>query len=94
MNVVDSPPGMHEPVEALELLGLAHLDDLRAEPAQHRRVLAHVSLEGENADPCSGFRHRPNASAGPELASRPSRRPLVPATLTGFFGALTKEVRQ
>ena len=41
----------HEPVEPVELLGLAHLDDLRAEPAQHRRVLAEVALHGENTDP-------------------------------------------
>ena len=51
VNVVDSPPGMHEAVEALELLGLAHLDDVRAERAQHRRVLAEVALNCENADP-------------------------------------------
>ena len=41
----------HEPVEAGELLGLAHLDHLGAEAAQHRRVLAEVALHGENADP-------------------------------------------
>ena len=39
-----------EPVEPVELLGLAHLDDVRAEPAQHRRVLAEVALDGENTD--------------------------------------------
>src|SRR3954470_6160048 len=39
-----------EAVEALELLGLAHLDRVGAEPAQHGGVLAHVSLQGENAD--------------------------------------------
>ena len=30
----------------VELLGLAHLDDVRTEPAQHHRVLAEVPLEG------------------------------------------------
>ena len=39
-----------EAVESLELLGLPHLDDLRAEPAQHRRVLAEVPLQREDAD--------------------------------------------
>ena len=42
--------GDHEPVEPVELLGLAHLDDVRAKAAQHRRVLAEVSLHGEDAD--------------------------------------------
>src|SRR4051794_24060976 len=42
--------GDDEPVESLDLLGLANLDDVRAQPAQHRRVLAEVSLDGEDAD--------------------------------------------
>ena len=42
--------GDHEPVEALELLGQAHLDHVRAEPAQHRRVLAEVALDCEDTD--------------------------------------------
>ena len=46
--------GDHEPVEPVELLRLAHLDDVRAEPAQHRRVLAKVALHCQNAD-----RHAP-----------------------------------
>ena len=41
----------HEPVEPLELLGLAHLDRLRAEPPQHGRVLTEVSLHSEDSDP-------------------------------------------
>ena len=41
----------HEPVEPVELLGLAHLDHVGAEPPQHRRVLAEVALHGEHADP-------------------------------------------
>src|SRR5512133_585658 len=36
--------GDHEPVQALELLGLAHLDRAHAEAAQHREVLAEVAL--------------------------------------------------
>src|SRR5437763_1000758 len=36
--------GDHEPVQPVELPRLAHLDDLRAKPAQHRRVLAKVPL--------------------------------------------------
>ena len=39
-----------QPVEPVELLGQAHLDRLGAEPAQHGRVLAKVSLHGEDAD--------------------------------------------
>src|SRR5438445_10285218 len=39
-----------EPVEPVELLRLAYFDDVCAEPAQHRRVLADVSLDGENSD--------------------------------------------
>ncbi len=42
--------GDDEPVEPVELLGKAHLDRLRAEPPQHGRVLAEVSLHGEDAD--------------------------------------------
>ena len=42
--------GDDEPVEAVELLGLANLDRVRAEPAQHRRVLPEVALDGQNAD--------------------------------------------
>ena len=43
--------GDDEPVEAVELLRLAHLDHVRAEAAQHRRVLAEVALHRQNADP-------------------------------------------
>src|SRR5262245_30293005 len=43
--------GDHEPVEAVELLGLPHLDHVRVELAQHPRMLAKVPLHGENADP-------------------------------------------
>ena len=37
--------------KSIELLRLAHLDGLRAEPAQHCRVLAEVSLYRQDADP-------------------------------------------
>ena len=39
-----------QPVEALELRGQPHLDRLRPEPAQHRRMLAEVPLDGQHAD--------------------------------------------
>src|SRR6266576_2557290 len=42
--------GNDEPVEPCELLRLAHLDRLRAEPPQHRRVLAEVPLQGEDTN--------------------------------------------
>ena len=45
------PARNDEAVDPLELLRLPHLDDLRAEPPQHRRVLAEVPLHGEDADP-------------------------------------------
>ena len=51
MNVGRLAAGDDEAVEAVELLRLAHLDDVRAESAQHRRVLAEVALHGQNADP-------------------------------------------
>ena len=41
--------GDDEPVEPVELLRLAHLDGVGAEPPQHRRVLAEVPLDGEDA---------------------------------------------
>src|SRR5262245_6949707 len=40
-----------EPVEPVELLGDADLDNVGAEAPQHRRVLAEVPLHGKNADP-------------------------------------------
>src|SRR5436190_2059301 len=39
-----------QPVEPCELLGQPHLDRLGAETPEHRRVLAKVSLHGEDAD--------------------------------------------
>ena len=40
-----------QPVEPVELLGKPDLDRFRAEPPQHRRVLAEVPLQREDADP-------------------------------------------
>src|SRR6188508_1564681 len=63
-----------EAVEPLELLRLAHLDCVRAEPAEHRRVLTEVSLEGENADlHGANSRFRPVAGRNGRKAS--IRRP-------------------
>ena len=42
--------GHDQAVEPVELLGQPHLDRLRAEAPQHRRVLAEVPLHGEDAD--------------------------------------------
>src|SRR5438093_2929800 len=43
-------PRDHEAVEPLQLLRLADLDRVRAEPPQHRRVLAKVPLYRQDAD--------------------------------------------
>ena len=59
-----------EPVEALELLGLPHLDRLHAETRERRDVLAEVPLQGENADP-----HASNSRVALEDVPRPERRP-------------------
>ena len=42
--------GDDQTVEVRQLLGLAHLDDVDAETAQHRAVLAEVPLYGEHSD--------------------------------------------
>src|SRR5439155_15144115 len=42
--------GDDESVEPVDLFGLAHLHDLGAEPAEHRRVLAEVPLDCQDAD--------------------------------------------
>src|SRR5262249_26275077 len=44
-------PRNHQAVEAVELICLPDLDNVCAKAAQHLRVLAKVSLHGENADP-------------------------------------------
>jgi hypothetical protein len=56
-------PRDDEPVEPRELLRLAHLDRLRTEPSQHRRVLAEVPLQGQNTDlHTTNSRFRPAAA--------------------------------
>ena len=62
-----------EPVEPLELLRLAHLDRLRAEPPQHGRVLAEVPLESEDTDPQGHYQPRVSSSSsgGMPAAARP-----------------------
>jgi hypothetical protein len=42
--------GDYEAVEATQVVGLADLDGVRAQPPQHRCVLAKVSLHRENPD--------------------------------------------
>src|SRR5256714_2626139 len=66
--------GYYEAVEPVELLGQPHLDHVGAEPAQHRRVLAEVALDGQDAD---GRR---------ALHASDSREPVV--TSRGFRAAL------
>src|SRR5919204_2504331 len=51
-----------EPVEADQLLGLAHLHGIGAEPLEHASVLAEVSLECENAD-TQALAHGTNCSS-------------------------------
>src|ERR687888_352161 len=70
-----------EPVEALELLRQAHLDHVRAEAAEHRRVLAEVPLDGQDADLRSAL-HAFDSKEGTTVgcvpwrqAPRPSRTP-------------------
>ncbi len=66
-----------EPVQALELLGLPHLDRAGAESAEYRHVLAEVALQGQGADAnARGIGHaiksrcRPAAAAWFEVARR------------------------
>src|SRR5579884_21461 len=65
-----------QPVEAVELLGQAHLDRLRAEPAQHGRVLAEVPLYGEDADP-ERLLHRLDGNEGYAAIGAAARRRLA-----------------
>ena len=55
MKVVDSPPGITSP-SSPQLLGLAHLDGPAPSRRSISRVLAEVSLHGENADPNGSMR--------------------------------------
>ena len=52
--VVLSPPGNHEPVEVVQLLGRAHLDRGRAQRAKHRRMGREVALARQHANPERG----------------------------------------
>ena len=50
-TVVDSPPGRTRASEASSSARRAHLAHVRAQPAQHRDVLAEGSLKGQYPDP-------------------------------------------
>ena len=65
-----------EPVEPLELLRLAHLDRLRAEPPQHGRVLAEVPLESEDTDPHRGH-YQPRVSSSSSGGMPAVARPVI-----------------
>ena len=45
------PAGDDEAIHAFQVCGLTHLDDVRAQPPQHLRVLAEIALHREDADP-------------------------------------------
>src|ERR1700693_4705277 len=68
--------GDNEPIQILQLFGLAHLDDLSAEPSQHRRVLAKVPLDSQDADP--RLRHyQPRVSSSSSGGSVAVERPVI-----------------
>ena len=48
-NVVDSPPGNHQRVDFVELLGLAHLNDLSAKLFEALPVRGEIALYGQNS---------------------------------------------
>src|SRR5262249_58934206 len=62
-------------VEPVELLRLAHLDDVRAETAQHRRVLAEVPLDCEDPDGHGDYQPRVSSSSSGRSAA--AERPLI-----------------
>src|SRR5215471_312997 len=64
-----------QPVELRQLLGLAHLERLGAEPAQHGRVLAHVALDGEDAD-SRNLAHDLDSRQGGRTIRKAARRSL------------------
>ena len=70
-DAVDSPPGTIRPSSAVELLGLANLHRLGAEPPQHRRVLAEVALHRQDAD-AQTLRHRAIVVRRPAAPDRPT----------------------
>src|SRR6188508_1490469 len=58
----------HEPVESVELLGETYLDDVRAGPTEHPRVLAKGPLQGQDTDPRAA-RHGVKCRSGPTPGS-------------------------
>ena len=55
--------GDHEPVEAVELLRQAHLDDVGAEPRQDGGMLPKGTLERKHAYPWRPLRHGESVDA-------------------------------
>src|SRR6476619_687744 len=70
----------HEAVEALELLGKPHLDDVRAESAQGCGVLAEGALQREDADahrPAHAVSYQPRTSSRSSSASELDEIPTI-----------------
>ena len=86
MNVVDSPPGITRPSRPSSCSGLRTSTTSRAEAPQHLRVLAEVSLHGENADPeAASWRHG---------IARPLRRTPSPARAGAALAHEALEMRE
>src|SRR5919197_263668 len=64
--------GNHQPVEPVKLLWLADFDHIRPEPPQHRRVLAKVALQGQDAD-CWGLEHAVIVGSGSRWPAKRER---------------------
>src|ERR687887_486478 len=64
--------GNHQPVEPVQLLWLADFDHIRPEPPQHRRVLAKVALQGQDAD-CWGLEHAVIVGSGSRWPAKRER---------------------
>ena len=56
--VVDSPPGMIEPVQPVQIGRHAHLAHLRAERAQHPLVRREAALERKHSDRHAAYQPR------------------------------------
>ena len=67
MIVVDSPPGIDEPVEPVELLGQAHLDDVGAEAPQQRARARGRRPAARARRSVAPFRHGEKCRSGPVL---------------------------
>ena len=65
--------GHDEAAQTVELLGLANLDRIGPEPAQHRHVLAEVALDGQNTDPQRHYQPlvSSSSSAGIDAVDKP-----------------------